>query len=357
MHFIKKISFWTIFCGFAWVAACTAENLSAPLTGTMQMELTRTVNGTLYELQYASFTIAGNGESFDVSGDNQAILQLDLDPGEYTITLQDGWQIIRVPAGGVAEPVAAVLTSDNPVSFTIVQNAETPVGFSFTAGDNVIPFGQGRLKVSIDITEDNTDTDTGEECVIGNTNGNEVAVLGDSFIGIGGMVQEIEALAIAGGSLAPGDNYIDATVSGYTMAQIANEYDLVQDTDDIRYVVMTGGGMDCLSGNLSTVLSNVGMLFGEMGNDGVEKVVYLFYPDPLGPFAGSVYQDCIDELRPNVEALCEQGLVPECHFVDLRETWDGHPEYTSDGLHPNAAGDIATAAAVWSVMEENCVAQ
>jgi hypothetical protein len=357
MNSMKRIGYGAILLGLLCLTACNAENESAPLTGTMQMQLTQTMNGTRYELLYANFTVEGNGESLFVNGDNQDILQLDLDPGDYAITLEDGWEIVRETNPGVAETVPAVLTSDNPVNFTIVQNSETPVGFSFTAGDNVIPFGQGRLTVSIDITEDNTDTDNGGACVVGNTTGDQVAVLGDSFIGMGGMIQEIESLAIAAGSLQPADNYINAAVSGSTMSQIANEYEQVQNANDIRFVVMTGGAMDCMAGNLNTAQLNIEMLLLQMADDGVEKMVYVFYPDPLGPFAGSVYNACIDELRPFVESFCEGGIVPECHFVDLRETWDGHPEYTSDGLHPTPEGDIASAAAIWATMEEYCVAQ
>ncbi len=39
------------------------------------------------------------------------------------------------------------------------------------------------------------------------------------------------------------------------------------------------------------------------------------YPDSRGPFAGSVTQDCNDELRPNGEALCEQA-----HSMPLKPT-------------------------------------
>lgn len=63
-----------------------------------------------------------------------------------------------------------------------------------------------------------------------------------------------------------------------------------------------------------------------MGTNGVKKVVYFFYPDPVG------------------------------NQIDLRETWNGHPKYTSDGIHVDEPGNAPTAAAIFDSMVENCVA-
>jgi hypothetical protein len=39
--------------------------------------------------------------------------------------------------------------------------------------------------------------------------------------------------------------------------------------------------------------------------------------------------------------------------VDLRTTWQGHPEYTSDGIHATNAGGTATAQAFWKAIKDN----
>jgi hypothetical protein len=61
--------------------------------------------------------------------------------------------------------------------------------------------------------------------------------------------------------------------------------------------------------------------------------------------------------RPKIKSLCEGLTSPKCYYVDLRESWNGHPEYTSDGIHPTNAGDKASAKQIWDVMVRNCVAQ
>jgi hypothetical protein len=126
----------------------------------------------------------------------------------------------------------------------------------------------------------------------------------------------------------------------------------------IKYVLMDGGGNDCLQANNGdAALTAAQALFPNMAKDGVEKVVYFFYPDPLGSFASGTLKTCLDALRPKMKALCDGLTAPKCYWMDLRTTWNGHSEYTSDGIHPTAAGSVATGDAIWEVMKTNCVAQ
>jgi hypothetical protein len=122
---------------------------------------------------------------------------------------------------------------------------------------------------------------------------------------------------------------------------------------------MNGGGNDCWQGGMEShrtaALNAAKSLFQDMGTNGVEKVVYFFYPDPIGNQFASLTA-CLDLLRPDMKALCDSQTAPKCYWVDLRETWDGHPEYTSDGIHVAGPGNVPTATAIWESMEENCVA-
>ncbi|WP_437603180.1 SGNH/GDSL hydrolase family protein [Sorangium sp. So ce590] len=198
------------------------------------------------------------------------------------------------------------------------------------------------------------------ECVKGQTKGNQVAVIGESFIAAThGITQQIEKQAKANGSLAANDRYIDNSVSGTTLAndQIPSQYRKAAENGMIKYVLMDGGGNDCLlRGDGDGALTAAESLFKTMAEDNVEKVVYFFYPDPIGNNFSSL-KSCLDTLRPKMKALCDGLTAPKCYWLDLRPVWNGHNDYTQDGIHPTSAGSIATGDAVWEVMKESCVAQ
>jgi hypothetical protein len=92
-----------------------------------------------------------------------------------------------------------------------------------------------------------------------------------------------------------------------------------------------------------------------MAAGGVKKVVYFFYPDPIGSQFANLTA-CLNLLRPAMKALCDKQTAPQCYWVDLRETWNGHPEYTSDGIHVAGPGNAPTAAAIFDAMVDHCVA-
>ncbi|WP_437537554.1 SGNH/GDSL hydrolase family protein [Sorangium sp. So ce726] len=198
------------------------------------------------------------------------------------------------------------------------------------------------------------------ECVKGQTRGNQVAVIGESFIAAThGITQQIEKQAKANGSLAENERYVDNSVSGTTLAndQIPSQYRQAAENGMIKYVLMDGGGNDCLlRGDGDAALAAAESLFETMEKDNVEKVVYFFYPDPIGNQFASL-KTCLDALRPKMKELCDGLTSPKCTWLDLRPTWNGHNEYTQDGIHPTSAGSIATGDAVWEVMKTNCVAQ
>lgn len=205
-----------------------------------------------------------------------------------------------------------------------------------------------------------TGGESSDECVVGQTQGNQVVVIGESFIAATrDITRRIEELARENGSLGQDDNYIDNSVSGTTLInnQIPGQYDSAAQSNDIKYVLMDGGGNDCWIHDDDTgALNAAADLFENMAQDGVEKVVYFFYPDPVGGQYASLTA-CLDRLRPEMQALCEGLESPKCYWLDQREIWDGHPEYTGDGIHPTQAGSYASAEGIWEVMQENCVAQ
>lgn len=196
----------------------------------------------------------------------------------------------------------------------------------------------------------------------GTTQGKEVLFIGESFVELSTIPEETTKLARAAGSLGANDSYVDKSVSGTWIGNTASNAIPKQYTNNsngVRFVIMNGGGNDCWQGgqpsDRTNALNAAEQLFEDMAKNGVEKVVYHFYPDPIGSQFNSL-KACLDLLRPDMKALCDSQTALDCHWLDLRETWDGHPEYTSDGIHVAGPGNVPTATAIWNTMEENCVA-
>jgi hypothetical protein len=200
------------------------------------------------------------------------------------------------------------------------------------------------------------------DCVVGSTTGNEVLFIGESFIAASNIPEETTKLARADGHLEANDSYVDKSVSGTWIGNgasnsIPNQYK--NNSNGVRFVLMNGGGNDCWQGGQASdrtnALNAAKQLFNDMDANGVEKVVYFFYPDPIGSQFANLTA-CLDLLRPEMKAVCDAQTSPKCYWVDLRETWDGHPEYTTDGIHVAGPGNVPTATAIYESMEENCVA-
>ncbi len=139
----------------------------------------------------------------------------------------------------------------------------------------------------------------------------------------------------------------------------------------VQTIIMTGGGNDVLIGDPScrttpattagsqcesTVLRVVELakdLLEEAAGDGVEEVIYFFYPHVAGMNVS--LNPTLDYAYPLARDLCESATGLHCTFVDTRAAFEGHPEYIIlDGIHPSTSGSEAIAQLVWEVMEDNC---
>lgn len=270
------------------------------------------------------------------------------------------------PTGGVAPvgptggsgPVAPAPTTTAPTT-TAPETTSAPTTATEEPDTSSAPVGE-TSEAPVDETSEEPAPTPGE-CVKGTTAGNEVVFIGESFIALSSIPEETAKLAIANGSLKQGEQYHDFSVSGTRMGDgaIPRQYTQAQAQHDIRFVLMNGGGNDCLQANdPNAPIPAAEKLFQDMAADGVEKIVYFFYPDAAGGFAGNL-QPCLNEYRPKIKALCDGLTAPKCYWVDLAETeWKGNEAaFTTDGIHPNAQGSVATAKAIWGAMVENCVAQ
>jgi len=208
-------------------------------------------------------------------------------------------------------------------------------------------------------------------CARGQVAPNEVIFLGDSFMATSHQIPtDVEELARQAGVLAAAEHYRDiSSLTGNSLAlespYLADKYTSAQAEGTVRVVIMDGGGADVLLGTCDTpptescpVLANaaaaVPLLFAQMAKDGVQQIVYFFYPDPVD----ATLQAKMDVLRPLIQVACESSPVP-CHWLDLRPTFANHyTEYVlADGKNPTDAGSAATAAAIWTTMQQNCIAQ
>ncbi len=198
-------------------------------------------------------------------------------------------------------------------------------------------------------------------------NGSDVMVIGDSYFALSGeIVRALENEARNAGVLGANDRFRNNPVSGATLANngIPSQYTNGISSGKVKYVIMDGGGNDCLQGysappytestpfikNATDAVTN---LLKQMKADGVVKVFYLFYPNPNGDLNGLKAK--LDALRPIMQSTVANAAVkPETYFFDIRPTWDGHlSEYTlSDGIHPTTAGSVATAKAMWAEMQK-----
>lgn len=207
-------------------------------------------------------------------------------------------------------------------------------------------------------------------CQRGQVRGDEVVVLGDVFIAQDRQITaELEALARRTGALSSAGAYRDfssPTSNTFTVggALLLDRYTAARAAGDVKVVITDGGGTDLLlrpCGPPPTpecqlmldVVDGAQRFLTQLQRDGVEDVVFFFYPDPMD----AELRAELHVLRPLLRDLCARSAV-SCHWVDLQETFEGRfVDYMRSDYVPTASGAAAAAAAIWSKMETNCVAQ
>ncbi len=199
---------------------------------------------------------------------------------------------------------------------------------------------------------------------------NQVLLIGDSFFATGHRVAAfLEELARQSGALLPGERYRDgSSLLGNTLALVGNgieeQYATASAESPVGAVIMSGGGADLLVGSCDELTPDCPLLveaadaaqalLTRMSEEGVEHVVYAFYPDPLN----AELRAEVDALRPLLASVCEASPVP-CHWIDLRPAFEGkYDSYVeADGINPTPEGAQATALAIWETMEQACIAR
>jgi hypothetical protein len=211
-----------------------------------------------------------------------------------------------------------------------------------------------------------------DSCQTGATTGAEVVLLGDSTIAdTHQLPQALEDLARDAGALATDESYRDYSDPldnhfGGASPGLATQYATAQADGPVSVVIMDGGGGDLVTfgcpdpiasdcPTIVDVVAGAEALWTQMAQDGVDQLVYFFYPDPQ---IDERLKTMADVLRPLMQQTCANAPLP-CHWLDLRPTFAGNYDtYVVPGeLTQTEAGCLASAQAIWGVMQQHCVAQ
>ena len=185
--------------------------------------------------------------------------------------------------------------------------------------------------------------------------------MGESFYAIAPQYiqNRIQDNARKAGSLGANDKYRNVAVSGQNMNYIATtEWTAAtQGGASVKYVLMDGGGIDCLSGSsCPACASTFKTLLGKMATAGVQDVIYTRYPEPGNPpGSNAALKACLDSTMPMMQPICEGWTSPRCHWLDLRPVWVNGD--TTDGLHPTQSGGDHVGDLISSEMIKDCFAQ
>jgi hypothetical protein len=190
---------------------------------------------------------------------------------------------------------------------------------------------------------------------------NDLVLNGESFFALANIATELTRLARADGYMDASVSVHQIAVSGAVMTGILKQY---QDcTPKPTFLFTDGGGNDLMNScgatatadcaEIKSALGTVKQYFDAMKTSGTKRVVWMRYADPYGSNWATLKTNQ-DVYNPEVEKICKASVEPKCYWFDLRPTWAGHyAEYTSDGIHPTAAGGTATAEAWWKFAKDN----
>lgn len=152
--------------GASFATGCAVDTETrAESFGQVRMALTGTsVEGNLYRLRAATFTIDGPASAGFATEDdpNLTVLSADLPPGAYTSTLGGDWYLERQD-GASFVPVDATLVSANPADFTVNAQVASDLVYQFATDGTIVTIGDGSVNISIDVIESGS---SGQSCTM-----------------------------------------------------------------------------------------------------------------------------------------------------------------------------------------------
>ena len=192
-------------------------------------------------------------------------------------------------------------------------------------------------------------------CTAAHVNANEVLWIGDSWILVTGDEHtRVRDLARVAGAIGPNDDYVIGAMAAAGMAAIANQYAAREaGATKVKVVIMDGGTWDTIQGGAANdVATTFTSFLSRVAADGTVQHIVYFLPPEIPSIPG------VAALRPLLMQACAASTVP-CHFLDLQTLWSVHPEYTDAnlGFLPTVDGSRAVGDAIWTVMQQSCIAQ
>ncbi len=201
------------------------------------------------------------------------------------------------------------------------------------------------------------DTDTiltaeTDSCFSSDLQANEILFAGDEWIRLPGT--EIVDTARAEGILDSNESYVILAAPGASIADAVNQYNTQEaGVSKVKVLIMNGGGIDLILENGSQasadqVVSVFRDFLDKLEEDGtVEHIIYSLYPE-VSSTPG------VANLRPGMQAACEESENPPCYFLNLQDYWDRPQEYTV-GVIPTDAGTQIIAREIWNIIKRNCI--
>ncbi len=181
--------------------------------------------------------------------------------------------------------------------------------------------------------------------------GNEIHIFGDSVFDTQdrGIHRELQSLT--------GTQITDHSKSGTWMNEIRDSYLRYRDDDDLKIVVIDGGGNDMLGSNcrgfseeckmaIDNAIIIIANLFKTMEEDGVEQIIYLGGYYFSGWQAG--YNSVVDYSFEQLTPVCDEV---SCTLIDPREDFKDTSHISWDGIHPSGKGVRRLAELIYEALE------
>jgi len=153
-----------LFAAISLIGACGDSAVRhVEQTGELQLALRGTSSGGVeYRLRHGTFSITGaSSATASTEDDLQAeTINVELEVGDYAITLLPGWDLERASTEGGFVTVEASLTSANSQSFSIEAQQTSSVTFRFRVGGDIVVIGTGSVDIRIEVDDSSVTPDT-----------------------------------------------------------------------------------------------------------------------------------------------------------------------------------------------------
>ena len=208
---------------------------------------------------------------------------------------------------------------------------------------------------------------SGDTCETSDFSPQDFILLGDRFLAESGEVTtQLENLFVLSATFEAAEqlrDYSSGVMPPFGEAgDLFTQYQTATAEGPAQVVILNSGGsdalLDCdtatteLCPTLQNAVNGTDTLLSEMANDGVQEVVFFFYPRPDDTTLATKFE----LLGAELEQVCASSIVP-CHFIYLAPLFEEERDtlLTGMGLFPTSEGAEVTAGALFSSMQAACI--